>query len=234
MNKTIVITAESCRAYQALCSFCSWGFFSDPADQLPAFVADREMFLEEPFVHVAADASRAFCEALAAGDAEGFGSFAREVHLDRTYLFFMIGASHTSPYESVYRTDDSTVFGPTTLEVRSFYQANGLRFDRAETEPDDHIGIEFAFASHLLDKAAFALESADDAAAEEALAQLRTFLSDHVLVFSPMYLGNVQRRAKSAFYRSLAGIAEGTLNALAAVLGAKATDGIVEERYYVE
>lgn len=234
MNKTIELTADACRAYQALCSFCSWGFFSDPADQLPSFVADREMFLEEPFVQIAPEAAKAFHAALASGEGEGFEALAREVHLDRTYLFYMIGASHTSPYESVYRTDDSTVFGPTTLEVRSFYRANGLRFDRAETEPDDHFGIELAFVAHLLGIAADAYEAGNAAAAEEALMSVRSFLSDHVLVFSPMYLGNVQRRARSSFYGALAGIAEGTVNSLAETLGAEASDSIVEERYYVE
>lgn len=235
MNKTIELNAESCRAYQALCSFCSWGLFADPADQLGMFVADRDMFAEAPFAQVAPDAALALREALAAGEGEeGLAALTREVSLDRTYLFLMVGSSRTSPYESVYRTDDSTMFGPTTLEVRAFYKANGLRFERAETEPDDHIGIEFAFAAHLLDKAAGALEAGDAPAAEEALSSLCTFLSDHTLVFSSMYLGNVQRRAKSAFYAALAGIAEGTLAALADALGAKACEGIVEERYYVE
>ena len=234
MNKTIELTADACRAYQALCSFCSWGFFSDPADQLSAFVADREMFLEEPFTQVAPEAAKAFHDALASGEGDGFEGLAREVHLDRTYLFYMIGASHTSPYESVYRTDDSTVFGPTTLDVRAFYRAHGLRFDRAETEPDDHFGIELAFIAHLLGAAAEAYEAGNVEAAEEALSSTRSFLSDHVLVYSPMYLGNVQRRAKSSFYGALAGIAEGTVNTLAATLGAEATDTIVEERYYVD
>lgn len=235
MNKMIEMNAESCRAYQALCSFCSWGLFSDPADQLGAFAAERAMFLEAPFAQVAPDAARRLYDALELRDGENsLPALAREVHLDRTYLFFMIGASHTSPYESVYRTDDSTVFGPTTLETRAFYRAHGLRFDRNETEPDDHIGIEFAFAAHLLDQAATALEAGNDEAAHEALLALGTFLSEHTLVFSPMYLGNVQRRAKSEFYAAIAGIAEGTLNALAETLGAEAVEGIVEERYYVE
>ncbi len=234
MNETIEFTAESCRAYQALCSFCSWGLFADPADQLEAFVADRAMFLEPPFSQMAPKAARLFHDALAAGEGEGITALAREVHLDRTYLFYMIGASHTSPYESVYRTDDSTVFGPTTLEVRAFYRTHGLRFDRAETEPDDHIGIELAFAAHLLDAAATAYEAGDVKAAEEALSALRDFLSNHVLVFAPMYLGNVRRRAKSAFYAAIAGVTEGVLATLADALGAQAVESIVEERYYVE
>lgn len=234
MNKTIQLNAESCRAYQALCSFCSWGLFADPADQLKAFVADRALFLEEPFSQIAPSAAQELHDVLAAGEGEGFDALAREVHLDRTYLFYMIGASHTSPYESVYRTDDSTVFGPTTLEVRAFYKAHGLRFDRSETEPDDHIGIELAFAAHLLDAAATAFEAGDDQAAAKMLDELRVFLSDHVLVFSPMYLGNVQRRAKSPFYRAVAGIAEGAISELADVLGAVASDSIVEARYYVD
>lgn len=235
MNKMIDLSAESCRAYQALCSFCSWGLFSDPADQLSMFAEDRDMFAEAPFSQVAPEAALALRDALAVGEGEeGLKALAREVYLDRTYLFLMVGSSHTSPYESVYRTDDSTMFGPTTLEVRAFYRANGLRFERAETEPDDHIGLELAFAAHLLDKAASALEAGDAAAAETALSALRSFLSDHILVFAPMYLGNVQRRAKSAFYAAVAGIAEGTLSALADALGAEACEGIVEERYYVE
>ncbi len=234
MNETIELTAESCRAYQALCSFCSWGLFADPTDQLEAFVRDRALFLEEPFAQVAPEAARALHDALEAGEGEGLASLIREVHLDRSYLFYMIGASRTSPYESVYRTDDSTVFGPTTLAVRSFYKAYGLRFERAETEPDDHIGIEFAFVAHLLDGAALALEEGDEEGACRLLSDVRAFLSDHLLVFAPLYLGNVQRRAKTSFYAAVAGIAQASLESLAEVLGASASEEIAAERYYVD
>lgn len=211
------LSSETLRAYQALCAFASWALYADPDEQaLRGLCEGRSMLLEKPFSQVAPEASAALAAELAAGaeGPEGLAALMEAVRRDRTYLFFMVGASKVSPYESVYRTEDATMFGPQTLEVRAAYRSRGLEFEHAANEPDDHVGLEFSFAARCLGQAADG-----DAGALDAL---RDFLSEHLLAFGPLYLERLGTRAQSAYYRSVAGIAAGTLAALADALGAEA------------
>lgn len=150
------MTVETAQAYQALCAFCSWALLADVGEEDVARLAgDRSLFLEPPFSQVAPRAAEELAGWLAQADGEGgVSSLAREAHLDRSYLFYMVGQSRTSPYESVYRTDDATLYGPTTFQVREAYAAHGLAFGRSANEPDDHLGLELSFLAYLLGLAA--------------------------------------------------------------------------------
>ncbi len=253
----VSLTAGEARAYQALCAFCSWALLNDVGEEDAARLArDRGLFLEPPFSQVAAEDSRNLAAWLSGADGQGGAhALAREAHLDRSYLFYMVGQSRTSPYESVYRTDDATLFGPTTFEVRDLYAAHGLAYERNSREPDDHLGLELAFLAHLLGEAADGAEAgepegaaavpaagdADGAARAGApapgravaapLAQAGAFLSAHVLVFAPVYLANVRTRARSAYYRAVAGIAASAIGALACALGAQPEETADEARF---
>ena len=258
------ISAEAARAWQALCSFCSWAFLEgNEQEGVRRLVDERDLLLEPPFTDVAPEAARELHDALEAAAREGetgMQELLREIHLDHTYLFSMTGQSRTTPYESVYRTDDATMFGPTTLQVREAYRAYGLMFERCANEPDDHVGLELAFVSHLLGQTANALEAdgaavpladaassaapslADGAAipladaassAASPLADAAAFLSEHLLVFAPLYCKNVQVRAHTSYYRAIAGIAAGTLDSLSCSLKAAASETIDIVRYTV-
>ena len=221
MTDVPALDPQACAAYQALCSFCSWALYNDPAPEtLRGLAAERALFCEPPFSQVAPEDSAAFGELLAvlAPDAEenpaAGETLLDEVRRDRSYLFYMVGSSGASPYESVYRTDDHTMMGPSTLEVRAAYRTQGLVFERAANEPDDHVGLELAFEAHLLGRAA--------AGEASCLETCRDFLSEHLLVFAPTYLGILEQRARSDYYRLVARIAQASLAALAEALGAHA------------
>ena len=114
-------------------------------EDVARLAGDRSLFLEPPFSQVAPRAAEELAGWLAQADGEGGArALAREAHLDRSYLFYMVGQSRTSPYESVYRTDDATLYGPTTFQVREAYAAHGLAFGRSANEPDDHLGLELS------------------------------------------------------------------------------------------
>ncbi len=247
------MTVETAQAYQALCAFCSWALLADVGEEDVARLAgDRSLFLEPPFSQVAPRAAEELAGWLAQADGEGGASaLAREAHLDRSYLFYMVGQSRTSPYESVYRTDDATLYGPTTFQVREAYAAHGLAFGRSANEPDDHLGLELSFLAYLLGLAAegagesparadaacdpaASCDLAPDAACDSAaLADAAAFLSNHVLVFSGIYLKNLRTRARTPFYRAVAEVAAATLEALAAALGAHAAETLDETRFAV-
>ncbi len=234
-NGTSLWTTEGAQAYQALCSFCGWMLYANPDKAMLArLIEQRSLLKESPFSEVTPSAQK--FEAILDQGANDFEGFAREVHLDRTYLYSMIGQSRTTPYESVYRTEDSTMFGPSTLEVRHLYQRWGLRFDGQGNEPDDHVGIEFSFVAHLLEHVAEEGDDAADNAAdgvnpESAGVALRAFLGEHLLVFAPTYLRNVEIRAKSAYYQAVACMAQEVLTSLAKVLHITARYSIDEARF---
>lgn len=226
------MTGDAAQAYRVLCDFCSTLFSESPSDELLGQLVDRrELLLDEPFSTVAPEAAAGLHDLLASADGQGEGAFEAAVQRDYTYLFYMVGASRTSPFESVYRTDDRTMFGPTTLEVREAYRAWGVQVPEFGSTPDDHIGYEFAFLAHVLGVLADAQGAEQDGIPKRALADARAFLSDHVLVFSRVYLENVKVRAREPFYRHVAGIAEATVSSLAVALDAQATDEIDEAAY---
>lgn len=233
MDNEQQFSAETLRAYQILCEFCSKTLYCspDPAS-VDNFIAQRALFLEEPFASVAPQASGVLYDLLDGAQSEvQRADLLVALHRDYTYLFYMVGISHTSPYESVYRTDDRTMFGPTTLEVREIYRVHGQRLAQTENQPDDHIGIEFSFLGSLFSQLIEQESVKDINAAEATLCALRAFLSDHLLVFAPVYLANVQTRADTDFYRSVAVIAEKFLAHMAHTLGIEAGASIDTSAY---
>ncbi|MDR0501249.1 MAG: molecular chaperone TorD family protein [Coriobacteriales bacterium] len=84
-----------------------------------------------------------------------------EVNRDCSFLFFMVGKSNTSPYESVYRTEDRTLFGPTTLEVRELFRKQGFAPALRSNQPEDHIAIEFAYLAFLFNRLATLLDNSN-------------------------------------------------------------------------
>lgn len=183
----------------------------------------RDLLLDEPFCSAAPEASRGLHGVLAAyaADRALMDSFRQ----DRAFLFYQVSVSRTSPYESVYRTDDHTLFGPTTAQVKADFERHGLTLASGRNEPCDHFGLECAYLARV----AAAGAASDDApeaatASEEALAgataELRRFLGEHVLVFAPVYLANVGAQAHSELYRTAAALAQDVLAWAAALLGA--------------
>lgn len=247
-------TCEELRAFEAALALAARVLRDKPsADLLTALAGARHLLLEEPFSTLAPKAAGELSAYLAAFAADGDAADEQaeaclhEVKQDYAYLFYQISMSGTSPYESVYRTIDRTMFGPTTLEVRAAYRSWGLELPTKASEPDDHFGLEASFVAYLLGQAADALENADSDAASlaaasdsdvrgaahdecgsadtaaRALAAACDFLSDHLLVFAPVYLTAVEGRARTPLYRCTAPIAWAALETLAQRLGARAS-----------
>lgn len=221
-----VLAIETAQAYRVLCEFCALLLAEPPSDEtIDRLIDQRDLFREDPFATAAPVPAAEFYDLLGEADARGREAFKVEAKRDYTYLFRMVSASHTSPYESVYRTDDRTLFGPTTLEVREAYRAWSVQMPCLGSTPDDHIGFEFAFLAHLF---GVVVEKGD---AVRACVDARAFLSDHLLVFAPVYFANVQARAKEPFYRIVAAIAQATMVSLAGALDARASEEIDESAY---
>lgn len=213
-----MLVAETLMACETLCSFGSSILYGGPdKTRLSALVEQRELLREPLFDSLAGDAAeRLFsCLEVAAQDETAFEAFYRELRQDYAYLFYMAPASGVSAYESVYRSDDGTLFGPTTLEVRAVYTAFGCALESNASEPDDHLGIELAFLAKL-----FSLALEDGEEARRALDAAADFVSCHVLTFSREALHRMHESARSVFYREAALLIDASIDRVASALGA--------------
>lgn len=149
------------------------------------------------------------CELLTASVAAHEDSAA--VRRDFNRLFVGPDVLLAAPYESVHRSIDGLVFGEHTRQVRAHYAGVGLAAPRQGREPDDHVGLEFAFVATLASQALDAAEagSTDDRA--RTLDHLATFLSEHLLVWAPDLMRLIGERADTAFYRGVSALGYATL-----------------------
>ena len=138
----------------------------------------------------------------------------QNLKMDYTRLFVGLDALPTAPWESVYFNRERLVFQEQTIQVRDWYFRFGLQVEKINREPDDHIGLELLFISHLASLALQAMEQADKKRLEELLQAQRDFLSEHLLRWGLVWARLVEQNALTDFYRGLAHLTHGTLLAL--------------------
>jgi TorA maturation chaperone TorD len=134
---------------------------------------------------------------------------------DYTRLFIGLDTLPTAPWESVYFNRERLVFQEQTIQVRDWYSRFGLQVEKINREPDDHIGLELLFVSHLASLALQTVEQGDEKRLEELLQAQRDFLSEHVLRWGLVWARLVEQNALTDFYRGLAHLTHGALLALA-------------------
>lgn len=120
------------------------------------------------------------------------------------YQRLFLGPEHLEapPWGSVYLEEEGSLFGETTLALRSFLEAQGVTLNTGIHEPDDHIGLLFWAAAWF---------------AEQRRPQaLRSLLDLHLLPWAANYLGRLGKSARHAFYKALARLAFVTLQGIRA------------------
>lgn len=144
-----------------------------------------------------------------------------DLKMDFTRLFIGLDVHHTAPWESVYFNRERLVFQEQTIQVREWYARFGLQVERINREPDDHIGLEILFVSHLALLALQAIEQNDETTRNEILQAQREFLSDHLLRWGPAWAKLVKQHAATDFYRGIAHLTQGAFFAIAELLEIK-------------
>jgi TorA maturation chaperone TorD len=114
----------------------------------------------------------------------------------------------------VYFSELRLLFGKETLEVREWYGRYGLQLERKNREPDDHLGLELLFVSHLLTLLLQAQGRPDGLSAEAIAGDLREFLCAHPLRWARTWAAAVLGNARSDFYKGLALLVVGALEAV--------------------
>jgi TorA maturation chaperone TorD len=145
------------------------------------------------------------------------GETLSELIWDYHRLFVGPGHLYAPPWESVYRSREHLVFESQTLEIRSWYRRFGLQAPRLNKEPDDHIGLEFAFLLHLC---TLALQSqADEQGFKRLLDAQRMFLEAHLLKWGPELFRSVIHSAETDYFRGLGFLAQGVLDEAVSIFG---------------
>ena len=149
------------------------------------------------------------------------GEAFENMRADYTRLFIGLDKVIAPPWESVYFGDDRLIFQQRTLEVRAWYRRFELEAEKIHQEPDDHIGLELLFLSHLATLGIQALNEQDNARFEELLDAQREFIKKHLGAWALTWCGLVERNAQTDFYKGLAHLTRGALSALSEMLDVK-------------
>jgi TorA maturation chaperone TorD len=181
----------------------------------------EDIFSEAPFGTGEVDVERglSLLQSWAAANAGGLAEPEFEVIAkDYLYLFSGAGKPLAPAWESVYFSEERLLFQERTLQVRHWYERFGLQAELQGHEPDDHIGLELNFLAYLSSLALRALESGDTAAVKENLKAQEDFLTQHLSQWVPAWADLVQKHAQTDFYRGIAYLAQGTVQAVAKLL----------------
>ena len=145
------------------------------------------------------------------------GETLSELVWDYHRLFVGPGHLYAPPWESVYRSREHIVFEAQTLEIRRWYRQFGLQAPRLNKEPDDHIGLEFAFLLHL---STLALQNqADEQGFQRLFYAQRMFLEEHLLKWAPDLFRSVINNAGTDYFQGLGFLAQGVLDEAVSVFG---------------
>lgn len=107
-----------------------------------------------------------------------------------------------TPYGSVYLEGDVRLMGDSTVDVKKRYLKEGL--DIATREVPDHIAIELEFMYLLIFKQIQAIRSSSNSQVRKYLEKQSSFLNAHLGRWVPIFVDQVEKHAKTIFYKNLA------------------------------
>lgn len=111
------------------------------------------------------------------------------------------------PWGSVYMDRDQVMYGWTWVELRAWMREHGFAGTYRENDPEDHFGRMMALLGTVMqNKPLLAGE----------------YLADHLLCWSPRFLGQLEQAAGGATYEALAVLACATLDDAAELMGVTA------------
>lgn len=118
------------------------------------------------------------------------------------------------PYASFYLTEAKTVMSDVTIDIRKRYLEAGMVVRDLYSTPDDHIGIELEFVSHLADRIIKLFEDGQRAEASRLFEVRSNFLNDHMALWVPSFADMILEHAEDDFYKGAALILRGAIEEL--------------------
>lgn len=153
---------------------------------------------------------------------EGLSKEAFEA-LQVDYVRLFIGGNGSvlaPPWESVYVNSVPTLFQQSTMNVRTWYKRYDLVVENLNHEPDDHVGLEFSFVSHLCSIVSNCTKASDEVRSSTTMQDLSEFASHHVFTWVPRWCDLVADQAETDFFRGIALFSKGVTTGFAKALKA--------------
>ncbi len=109
------------------------------------------------------------------------------------------------PYGSFY-LEDSRIMGESTIDVRNWYEREGL--DVVIKDAPDHIAMELEFMYYLIAKQTQAANEGNLQDIQLYQQKQKSFLCVHLTRWLPEFAEKVQKNAQAEFYKKLARLTE--------------------------
>ncbi|NTU89677.1 MAG: molecular chaperone TorD family protein [Actinobacteria bacterium] len=137
-----------------------------------------------------------------------------ELAVDYTRVFIGHGINAFSaayPYESVHTSARRLLMQGARDDVLALYRAAGITQNSSWKDAEDHLALELEFEQILAIRTLEALEQGDEDKAVSLLLEQYNFLQDHLINWVPMLAADMERFAKTDFYKALGLITLGFL-----------------------
>ena len=129
------------------------------------------------------------------------------------YTYLLLGPNKlpAPPWESVYLTEERTIFQESTLKVRQAYLNYQFLPANYPHEADDHLALELDFMSQLAKLAQERLEEGNIEEVKQLLSDQKAFLEDHLLVWIGDFATQIQSSKTHFLYPQMAALTEQVL-----------------------
>ena len=216
---------EELEALQVSFTLASQLTYGEPAEEAVRQYVDYDLFVEapcggdDPAVQRGLAELRAWCleTAPALGDAAAFAARMGDVRSDWLALLGGAGVPKAPSWAGYYLTPNSQVLSEETLAVRRLYARYGFSVVRKNSVPDDELAIMLGFIAYLMGVELQAGEGSELAA--QAAADQRSLLVERILPWICTWHYDMQKHAKTAYYRGIGHYVLGLLRVYAARFG---------------
>jgi TorA maturation chaperone TorD len=137
-----------------------------------------------------------------------------ELAVDYAHVFLGSGVNAYSaayPYESVYTSKKRLLMQTARDEVLAIFRAWGVTPSESWKSSEDHIALELGLEQELGKRALDALNAGDEDEAARLLMASYDFLVEHLISWYPMLQADIEKFARTDFYRALAPLTKGFL-----------------------
>lgn len=131
-----------------------------------------------------------------------------ELAVEYANLFLGVKGKPMHPSESVYVSNEQSMYQEPRDRVLSAYWKAGVNKTKGFTEPEDHIAIELQFMEYLCRKTLEALKRERYDEAMRDLEIQKEFVTDHLLNWVPMLTEDILGSAEVDFYKGVAEITD--------------------------
>lgn len=127
-----------------------------------------------------------------------------ELAVEYANLFLGVKGKPAHPSESVYRSEDQSMYQEPRDNALHTYWKAGVDKVKEYTEPEDHIAIELQFMEYLCRKTVEASEKNENEEVRRYLQIQKEFIGDHLSSWIPQLTKDILEAAEADFYKGIA------------------------------